>query len=70
MAVLYQSDHFPLLSPPTRKTARRCGSKINSSRTSVSPTEPGRAEPELAHTSCSDHMVEHWLAAYAVLYLT
>jgi len=28
------------------------------------------AEPELAHTSGSDYMVEHWLAAYAVLYLT
>jgi hypothetical protein len=28
------------------------------------------AEPELAHTGGSDYMVEHWLAAYAVLYLT
>jgi hypothetical protein len=28
------------------------------------------AEPELAHTSGSDYIVEHWLAAYAVLYLT
>ena len=28
------------------------------------------AEPELAHTSGSDYTVEHWLAAYAVLYLT
>jgi hypothetical protein len=28
------------------------------------------AEPELAHTSGSDYMVEHWLAAYAVLYLS
>ena len=28
------------------------------------------AEPELAHTSGSDYMVEHWLAVYAVLYLT
>jgi hypothetical protein len=28
------------------------------------------AEPEFAHTSGSDYMVEHWLAAYAVLYLT
>jgi Protein of unknown function (DUF2891) len=28
------------------------------------------AEPELAHTRGSDYMVEHWLAAYAVLYLT
>jgi hypothetical protein len=28
------------------------------------------AEPELAHSSGSDYMVEHWLAAYAVLYLT
>ena len=28
------------------------------------------AEPELAHTSGSDYMVEHWLASYAVLYLT
>jgi len=28
------------------------------------------AEPELAHASDSDYMVEHWLAAYAVLYLT
>jgi hypothetical protein len=28
------------------------------------------AEPELAHTGGSNYMVEHWLAAYAVLYLT
>jgi hypothetical protein len=28
------------------------------------------AEPELGHASGSDYMVEHWLAAYAVLYLT
>jgi hypothetical protein len=28
------------------------------------------AEPELAHTSGSGYMVEHWLAAFAVLYLT
>jgi hypothetical protein len=28
------------------------------------------AEPELASVSGSDYMVEHWLAAYAVLYLT
>jgi hypothetical protein len=28
------------------------------------------AEPELAHARGSDYMVEHWLAAYAVLYLT
>jgi hypothetical protein len=28
------------------------------------------AVAELAHTSGSDYMVEHWLAAYAVLYLT
>ena len=28
------------------------------------------AEPELAHSGGSDYMVEHWLAAYAVLYLT
>jgi hypothetical protein len=27
------------------------------------------AEPELASVSGSDHMVEHWLAAYALLYL-
>ena len=27
------------------------------------------AEPELAEVSGSDYMVEHWLAAYAVLYL-
>ncbi|HEY2062278.1 MAG TPA: DUF2891 domain-containing protein [Amycolatopsis sp.] len=28
------------------------------------------AEPELAHVSGGDYMVEHWLACYAVLYLT
>ena len=28
------------------------------------------AEPELANVSGSDYMVEHWLAAYAVLYLS
>ena len=28
------------------------------------------AEPELAHAGGSNYMVEHWLAAYAVLYLT
>ena len=28
------------------------------------------AHPELAHASGSDYMVEHWLASYAVLYLT
>jgi len=28
------------------------------------------AEPELAHTSGSGYMVEHWLAVFAVLYLT
>jgi hypothetical protein len=27
------------------------------------------AEPELAEVSGSDYMVEHWLAAYALLYL-
>jgi hypothetical protein len=26
-------------------------------------------QPELAEVSGSDYMVEHWLAAYAVLYL-
>jgi hypothetical protein len=31
---------------------------------------PCRNEPELAHASGSDYMVGHWLAAYAVLYLT
>lgn len=29
----------------------------------------GHAEPELCNVSGSDYMVEHWLAAYAVLYL-
>jgi hypothetical protein len=27
------------------------------------------AEPELAQVSGSDYVVEHWLAAYALLYL-
>ncbi|WP_328608907.1 DUF2891 domain-containing protein [Amycolatopsis sp. NBC_00345] len=28
------------------------------------------AEPELDHVTGGDYMVEHWLACYAVLYLT
>jgi hypothetical protein len=37
MAVLYQSDHFPDLSLPTRNTAWRCGRRI--SWTEIAPPE-------------------------------
>jgi hypothetical protein len=33
-------------------------------------TAERHAEPELSKASGTDYMVEHWLACYAVLYLT
>ncbi len=36
----------------------------------MSAAAEGHAEPELSKASGTDYMVEHWLACYAVLYLT
>ncbi|WIX82165.1 DUF2891 domain-containing protein [Amycolatopsis carbonis] len=54
-----------------------CLLRVADSLPAADPRQPllisaveAHADPELDHVSGSDYMVEHWLACYAVLYLT
>ncbi|MET7996338.1 DUF2891 domain-containing protein [Amycolatopsis sp. NPDC005232] len=54
-----------------------CWLRLADSLPAADPRQPllvsaaeAHADPELDHVSGSDYMVEHWLACYAVLYLT
>jgi hypothetical protein len=49
---------------------RRLAAKVADARSAVLlDSARAHAEPELTEVSGSHYMVEHWLAAYALLYL-
>jgi Protein of unknown function (DUF2891) len=64
-----QTAHLHGLNLSRAWALRRLARHVAAARDLLLDTARRHAEPELAEVSGSDYMVEHWLAAYALLYL-